>query len=54
MYVYMSNKGLLCTQLVHDVPLRLGIDILCPGDAALPCAFIEAVQADILVDITQI
>jgi hypothetical protein len=54
MYVYMSNKGLLCTQLVHDVPLRLGIDILPPGDAALPCAFIEAIEVGILIDVTQL
>lgn len=53
MAIYMSNKGLLCTQLVVDVPAELGIDILPPGDAALPCAFIEALEQELLVDVTQ-
>ena len=53
MYIYMSNKGKLCTQLVHDVPLKLGVDILPPGDAALPCAFIEALECGKLVEVTQ-
>ena len=53
MYIHMSNTGELCTQLVFDAPHKLGIDILLPGDAALPCAFIEAVKAGILIEVTQ-
>lgn len=53
MYIYMSDKGKLCTQLVHDVPLKLGVDILPVGDAALPCAFIEALECGKLVEVTQ-
>lgn len=53
MWMHMSNKGELCTQLVHDVPLKFGIDILCPGDAALPCGFINAVKAGLLKEVTQ-
>ena len=53
MYIYMSDKGKLCTQLVHDVPLKLGVDILPSGDAALPCAFIESIECGKLVEVTQ-
>ena len=53
MYIHMSDKGKLCTQLVHDVPLKLGIDILLPGEAALPCAFIESIECGKLVEVTQ-
>jgi hypothetical protein len=50
---YMSRTGELCTQLVHDVPLRLGIDILPKGMAALPPAFIAAAEAGIIREVTQ-
>jgi len=53
MYIHMSDKGLLCTQLVFDVPKALGIDILLPGDAPLPCAFISAIDAGLLKEVTQ-
>ena len=53
MYAHMSSTGELCTQLVHDVPKKLGVDILCPGDAALPCAFINAVNEGLLIEVTQ-
>jgi hypothetical protein len=50
---YMSRTGELCTQLVHDVPLRLGIDILPIGMAALPPAFIAAAEASLIKKVTQ-
>ena len=50
---YMAGKGLLCTELVHSVPLHLGIDILPPGCAALPCAFVQALNDGILIEVTQ-
>ena len=50
---YMSRTGELCTQLVHDVPLRLGIDILPKGMAALPPAFIAAAEAGLIIKVTQ-
>jgi hypothetical protein len=51
---YMSDEGLLCTQLVPDLYSEAGLDILLPGDAALPCAFEAALRAGILVDVTQL
>lgn len=50
---YLSGPGLICTALVQAVPLKLGINILPPGCAALPCAFTEALEAGILKEVTQ-
>jgi len=50
--VTLGDKGLLCTQLVVDAYLAVGVAILPPGEAALPCAFEDAIAAGILVEVT--
>jgi hypothetical protein len=49
---YMSKTGEICTQLVHDVPLRFGIDILPPMEAALPPAFMDAWRLRLIIEVT--
>ena len=51
--VKLGDQGLLCTQLVYDLYLRAGVSILLPGAACLPCAFQDAVNSGILIEVTQ-
>lgn len=53
MRLFLSySHGEICTQLVPEVYRATGVEILPLGDADLPCAFIEALQAGILKEVT--
>jgi hypothetical protein len=47
--VKLGDKGLLCTQLVVDLYRRAGVEILLPGQAAIPAAFQNSIDAGIFV-----
>ena len=51
MQPYMSNTGLLCTQLVVDAYLKAKVAILPLGAAALPCAFEGAIEDGTLIEV---
>lgn len=53
MLPYSSDKGLMCIQLVVDAYRKAGVEILPSGCAALPCAFEEALNLGLLIDVTQ-
>lgn len=49
--VKLADKGLLCTQLVVDLYRWAGVEILLPGQAAIPAAFQNSVDAGILIEV---
>jgi len=49
--VKLSGKGLVCTQLVVDLYRRAGMEILLPGQAAIPAAFQNSIEAGILTEV---
>jgi len=51
--VDLSDKGLICTQLVPDLYREAGVEILPAGWAPLPCAFEAALEDGIFIEVAQ-
>ena len=49
--IKLGDQGLLCTQLVVDLYLKAGVSIILPGQAAIPAAFQNSVDAGILIEV---